>query len=95
MGEHVEPGHPYVETKNHACKGIVPQDHMGGGGVGHSFNGKSMRLGGGGRFSKGQSELESKGYSEKSAGAIMASAGRKKYGAKKMSAMSAAGRKGK
>lgn len=54
---------------------------------------KSMKLGGGGRFAAGVKKLTGKGYSKKSAGAIMASAGRKKYGAKKMAKMSAAGRK--
>jgi hypothetical protein len=53
---------------------------------------KSMKLGGGGRFAKGQSALEKKGYSATSAGAIMAKAGRKKYGEKKMAKMSVGGR---
>lgn len=87
------PGHPYIESKNHASKGVSPQDHMGGNGVGHSFDGKSMRLGDGGRFAKGKSELMAKGYSEKSSGAIMAKAGQKKYGKVKMAGWSAKGRK--
>lgn len=33
---HTEPGHPYLEEKNHATKGVH----------------KSMELGGGGRFAK-------------------------------------------
>lgn len=77
----VQEGHQQLEPKNHASKGTEK-----------TFEGKSMRLGGGGRFAKGKSELEGKGYSAKSAGAIMASAGRKKYGAKKMASMSAKGR---
>lgn len=36
MGDHVEAGHPFLEDKNHASKGVH----------------KSMELGGGGRFSK-------------------------------------------
>lgn len=56
------------------------------------YAGKSMKLGGGGRFAKGQAALESKGYSADRAGAIMAAAGRKKYGSKRMARWSAAGR---
>lgn len=77
----VQEGHQHLNSKNHASKGMEK-----------TFEGKSMRLGGGGKFAKGKSELESKGYSEKSAGAIMASAGRKKYGASKMASMAAKGR---
>ena len=58
-----------------------------------TFQGKSMALGGGGRFAKGVASLEAKGKSKESAGAIMAAAGRAKYGAKKMAAMAAAGKK--
>lgn len=54
---------------------------------------KSMRLGGGGRFAKGKSALMRKGYSAKRASGIMAAAGRKKYGAKRMAKMAARGRK--
>jgi hypothetical protein len=53
---------------------------------------KSMRLGGGGRFKKGQEAMERKGMSKDEAGAIMASEGRKKYGKKKMSRMAARGK---
>lgn len=55
--------------------------------------GKSMKLGGGGRFSKMESALESKGYSKQSAGAITAAAGRKKYGKAKFQKMAATGRR--
>ena len=48
---------------------------------------KSMKLGGGGRFQALTHKLESQGKSEESAKAIAASAGRAKYGAKKMSSM--------
>lgn len=54
---------------------------------------KSMRAGGGGRFARLKGKLESEGKSAESAGAIAASAGRKKYGAAQMSKWSAAGRK--
>lgn len=54
---------------------------------------KSMRLGGGGRFKKMVSMIKRSGKSEKSAKAIAAAAGRKKYGAKKMAKMAAAGRR--
>lgn len=54
--------------------------------------GKSMKLGGGGRFAALESKLEGEGKSEGSAKAIAASVGRKKYGAKRMSKMAARGR---
>jgi len=54
---------------------------------------KSMKLGGGGRFQKLKGKLERSGKSPDAAAAIAASAGRKKYGAAKMSKMAAAGRK--
>ena len=54
---------------------------------------KSKRLGGGGRFAAMTAALMRKGKSKKSAKAIAASAGRKKYGAKRMAEMAAAGRK--
>lgn len=54
---------------------------------------KSMKLGGGGRFQKGEEALERKGYSEDRAKAIMAAAGRKKYGKKRFQKMAAKGRK--
>jgi hypothetical protein len=50
--------------------------------------GDSMKLGGGGRFKKFTNKLEAEGYSDKSAGAIAAAAGRKKYGAKKFNSLS-------
>jgi hypothetical protein len=53
--------------------------------------GKSMKLGGGGRFAK---VAKAAGGGKKGA-AIAAAVGRKKYGAKKMSRMAAAGRKRK
>lgn len=52
-----------------------------------------MKLGAGGRFEKGVKKLEAKGMPEKKSKAIMAAAGRKKYGATKMAAMAAKGRK--
>lgn len=76
----VQEGHGHLEPKNHASKGV------------DKFEGKSMKLGGGGRFAKGKAEIMKKGLSAKSAGAIMASAGRKKYGASKMAKMAAAHR---
>lgn len=50
-----------------------------------------MKLGGGGRFAKLKGELAKKGV--KNPAGLAASIGRKKYGAKKMSQMAAAGRK--
>ena len=65
---------------------------------------KSMKLGGGGRFAKMSNSVaksyEKKGMpkakAEKVGGAVAASMGRKKYGAKKMASMAAKGKaKGK
>jgi len=55
--------------------------------------GKSMAPGGGGRFAKLKGQLMKKGYSAKSAAAIAASIGFKKYGKKKMLAWAAKARK--
>lgn len=52
--------------------------------------GKSMRLGGGGRFAKLEKSLKGKVRDPK---AVAASIGRKKYGAKKMAKMAATGRR--
>ncbi len=52
------------------------------------------KLGSGARFKAGADKIEKKeGYSKERADAIMAVAGRKKYGAKRMAKMAAAGRK--
>lgn len=53
---------------------------------------KSMKLGGGGKFAKMEKGLEKKGYSEESAKAITASAGRKKLGNAKMNSLAKAGK---
>jgi len=58
-----------------------------------SYKGKSMRLGGGGRFAKLVDDLKKKGKSEKQAKALAAAIGRKKYGKEKMKKMAAAGKK--
>lgn len=50
-----------------------------------------MKLGGGGRFAKLKGQLAKKGV--RNPAAVAESIGRKKYGATKMSKMSAAGRK--
>lgn len=54
---------------------------------------KKPKLGSGGRFKALTNKLEKSGKSADSAKAIAASAGRKKYGATKMSKMATAGRK--
>lgn len=52
------------------------------------------KLGSGGRFKAGVKNIESReGLSKEAAGAIMAKAGRAKYGKKKMAKMSARGRR--
>lgn len=53
---------------------------------------KKPPLGSGKRFAKLEKKVENEGYSEKSAKAIAASAGIKKYGKEKMEAMAAKGR---
>jgi len=55
-----------------------------------SYKGKSNKLGGGGRFAQMTEKLKGKVSNPK---AVAASIGRKKYGAKKMASMAAAGRK--
>ena len=64
----------------------------GGGHVNHTMFWQIMKPGGGGRFAKGVSDLEKEGKSEESAKSIMAAAGRKKWGAKKMAGFAKAGR---
>jgi hypothetical protein len=54
---------------------------------------KKPKLGSGARFAALSKSIQGKGKSKKSANAIAASIGRKKYGAKKMGAMAAKGRK--
>lgn len=51
---------------------------------------KNPKLGSGGRFKALEEKMEGEGKSEKSAKAIAASIGRKKYGNAKMSKMAAA-----
>lgn len=53
--------------------------------------GKSMKIGGGGRFQKLKKELAKKGVDDPAA--LAASIGRKKYGAKKFQAMAAKGKR--
>lgn len=53
--------------------------------------GKSMKLGGGGRFAKIRAKAAAMGARDPDA--VAAAVGRKKYGAKKMATMAAAGRK--
>lgn len=54
---------------------------------------KKPKLGSGKRFAAGEKKIEAEGLSKKSAGAIMAKAGREKYGDEKMAKMAAAGKK--
>jgi hypothetical protein len=54
---------------------------------------KKPRLGSGGRFRKGVLEIMASGKSKQNAKAIMAAAGRKKYGKSGFQALSAAGRR--
>ena len=59
--------------------------------MGFAMAGKSMQPGGGGRFAKLKGELAKKGTRDPAA--LAASIGAKKYGAKGMAGMAAAGRK--
>ncbi len=58
------------------------------------YKGKSLRLGGGGRFQALVDELMRSGYSEQSARNIAASVGRRKYGAKRFARLSVRGKRG-
>lgn len=58
-----------------------------------TYKGKSMRPGGGGRFAKMVDALKRKGKSAKSAKAIAAAVGRKKYGVRRFKVMAAKGKK--
>lgn len=69
------PGHPFIEPKNHASKGF----------------GKSMELGGGGRFQALKTKLAAKGATNP--GGLAAFIGNKKYGKAKMQSMAKAGKK--
>jgi len=60
-----------------------------------TYKGKSLKLGGGGRFQKLKDQLMREGKSEKSAEAIAAAIGRKKYGKEKFQKLAAKGRKRK
>lgn len=99
MPGHVIPGHPYLEPKNHASKGIGPQKNIGGNGFGGDLTNahmndvghKSMKLGGGGRFAKLKGQLAKKPGIYNPAG-LAAAIGRKKYGSKKMNLMATKGR---
>lgn len=53
------------------------------------------KLGSGGRFKAGVKKIMAGGLSKKSAGAIMANAGRKKYGKTRFQKMAATGRRRK
>lgn len=56
-----------------------------------SFEGKSTKLGGGGRFAAVEAQAKKSGARDP--GAVAAAVGRAKYGAKKMASMAAAGRR--
>lgn len=56
-----------------------------------TYQGKSNKLGGGGRFAQLKNKLATQGVNNP--GAVAAAIGRKKYGAKKMAQLSAKGRK--
>jgi len=58
-----------------------------------TYEGKSLRPGGGGKFERQKDALMRKGMSEDRASAITAAAGRKKYGAEKMAKWASAGRR--
>lgn len=58
-----------------------------------TYKGKSLKPGGGGRFAKMVDAITATGKSVKSAEAIAASKGRKKYGTKTMTAWAKAGKK--
>lgn len=57
-----------------------------------TYEGKSTKLGGGGKFAMMKDALMNKGMSADLAAAVTASAGRAKYGAAKMNKMAQAGK---
>lgn len=58
-----------------------------------TYQGKSLKKGGGGKFEKMKDAIMATGKSEKAAKAITASAGRKKYGKDEFQKMASTGRK--
>ena len=59
-----------------------------------TFKGKSLKLGGGGKFAKGVADIMAKsGITKKGAAAIMAIRGRAKYGSKRFNKMAQVGKK--
>lgn len=60
-----------------------------------TYKGKSLELGGGGRFARLVDQLIRRGLAAKRARAIAAAIGRKRYGARRMAAFAAAGRRRK
>lgn len=71
----VQMGHQHLQPKNHASKGM----------------GKSMELGGGGRFATLKNKLSQQKGVTNPAG-LAAAIGRKKFGAKKMASMAMKGK---
>jgi hypothetical protein len=59
------------------------------------YRGKSLKLGGGGRFQRLVDRLKAQGKSQESAKAIAAAVGRKKYGKRRFAKLAAKGRKRK
>ena len=62
-------------------------------GAAKTFQGKSLRKGGGGQFAKMVNAIQKTGQNKSSAQAIAATAGRKKYGKAAFQKMAAAGRR--
>ncbi len=60
-----------------------------------SYRGKSLNLGGGGRFQRLVDKLRGQGKSKESAQKIAAMVGRKKYGKRRFAKLAAKGRKRK
>lgn len=58
-----------------------------------TYKGKSMKLGGGGRFAKLKDEIAAKG-GVSNPGAVAAAIGRKKYGKSRFQRMAARGKRG-
>ena len=58
-----------------------------------TFKGKSLKLGGGGKFAKGVADIMAKGLPKKMVEGIMAIRGRAKYGSKRFNKMAQVGKK--
>ena len=89
----IKSAYPGLASKAETAQRTQKTEHRKQKGKPKTYKGKSMKPGRGGQFQEGVDAMTAKGMPKKEAAAIMAKQGRKKFGAKKMAAWSAAGRK--